>query len=202
MFYRMVKSLSFICLVRHGETDWNVVRKIQGRTDIPLNEKGIIQAQYCKKYLSKFQWDVIVSSPLQRARQTAEIINTELRLPFIVMDEFIERHYGDVEGLTIEERSSMFPDFQCPNQENFELVKNRVMEGINKLHQIYPNKKTIVVAHGGVINTLLFVLSNGEIGSGKTKLFNGCLSHIYLYKNEWKIKNYNQTSHLLEYDYL
>lgn len=188
--------MTFICLVRHGETEWNALKKIQGRTNIPLNEVGTKQAIACKSYLSECQWDVIVSSPLQRAKQTAEIINEAMNLPFIVMDDFIERNYGLIEGLTIEERALLFPDFQCPDQESFELVKNRVMKGINKLHQQFPNQNVIVVAHGGVINIILSILSNGEIGSGKTGLSNGGLSHIHFYEGQWKVKNYNQIAHL------
>ena len=63
-----------ICLIRHGETDWNVIGKLQGREDIPLNENGKIQAQYCGKALKNMVWTTIITSPLSRARQTAEII--------------------------------------------------------------------------------------------------------------------------------
>lgn len=188
--------MTLICLVRHGETEWNALKKIQGRTDIPLNEVGKKQAIACSRFLSAFQWDTIVTSPLQRAKQTAEIINESLKIPLIVLDDFIERNYGDIEGLTIEERASMFPDFQCNNQESIEFVKKRVIEGLDKLHELYPRNNIIIVAHGGVINIILSILSNGEIGTGKSRLSNGSLSHIHNYEGQWKVKNYNQISHL------
>lgn len=188
--------MTLICLVRHGETDWNSIRKIQGRTDIPINETGIRQAKDCSHFLNEFQWNVLVSSPLIRARQTAEIIKEELKLPIIVMENFIERNYGAIEGLTIEERSKLFPDLRCPGQESIEIVRERVMEGIEELHRLYQNKKIILVAHGGVINVILSILSNGMIGTGKTGLSNGSLSNIYFDEGKWKVKNYNQVSHL------
>ncbi|RUL56991.1 MULTISPECIES: histidine phosphatase family protein [Lysinibacillus] len=188
--------MTLICLVRHGETEWNALKKIQGRADIPLNNVGALQANACRSYLSEFKWDVIVSSPLKRAKQTAEIINDALSLKLHVMDDFIERNYGEIEGLTLEERAVMYPDFQCPSQETLEEVKKRVMKGINELQRLHPNKKVIVVAHGGVINIILSVLSNGRIGTGKTGLSNGCLSHIHYHDGVWSVKNYNQISHL------
>lgn len=63
-----------ICLVRHGETDWNKVGKIQGHTDIELNENGIRQAYACAEYLNNAPFELIITSPLKRAKQTAEII--------------------------------------------------------------------------------------------------------------------------------
>ncbi|MGX1428958.1 broad specificity phosphatase PhoE [Cytobacillus horneckiae] len=77
--------MTMICLIRHGETDWNAQNRIQGRTDIPLNGKGKQQAIQCGKYLALNDWDVIISSPLIRARQTAELINENTNLPITII---------------------------------------------------------------------------------------------------------------------
>ena len=61
--------------IRHGQTDWNLERKIQGCTDIPLNEKGVLDAEAAAEKVAEIKWDRIISSPLSRARQTAEILN-------------------------------------------------------------------------------------------------------------------------------
>lgn len=190
--------MTLICFVRHGETSWNVLKKIQGRTDIPLNEVGIKQAIDCKEYLSKLNWNVIVSSPLKRAIQTAEIINESLNLPLIIMEQFIERNYGTVEGLTLEERKSLKSDFHCPKQESREELIQRVLAGMNALHNQYKNQRIIVVAHGGVINSLLSYFSNGEIGSGKTFLTNGGLTYFRFQEGRWVIQQYNQNSHITD----
>src|SRR5690606_40156857 len=97
-----VINITTICLIRHGETDWNAQRRIQGRTDIPLNEKGIQQARECRDFLKNSEWDVIITSPLKRAKQTAEIINEALNIDLIEMDDFIEKSFGDVEGVTLQ----------------------------------------------------------------------------------------------------
>lgn len=188
--------MTMICLIRHGETDWNAQNRIQGRTDIPLNEKGKQQAIQCGKYLALNDWDVIISSPLKRARQTAELINENTNLPITIMDDFIERCFGDGEGLTFSERQERFPDGVIPGYESTETLILRIMSGIEKINKQYPKKKVLLVAHGAVISSILSHLSNGEIGSGKTRLLNACISNLQFMENKWMIQNYNQVDHL------
>ncbi|MFD2045679.1 histidine phosphatase family protein [Ornithinibacillus salinisoli] len=188
--------MTSICLIRHGETNWNAAGRIQGKTDIPLNEKGIEQAENCGASLHPSDYDVLISSPLKRAKNTAEIINKYLNLPILEIKEFQERSFGDAEGLTIEERKLRFPDGQYPNQEEREAFSQRVMGAIEEVKRRFPDKRVLVVAHGAVINQILSILSNGEIGSGKTKLMNTCISNIHFHEEQWCIKNYNQIDHL------
>ncbi|ANU10987.1 hypothetical protein A1A1_07944 [Planococcus antarcticus DSM 14505] len=188
--------MTIVCLIRHGETDWNALGKIQGKTDIPLNAAGTQQARQCGAYLTASDWDLIITSPLQRARQTAEIINETLGLPFVEMDEFVEKHFGDAEGLTFKERAFTFPDRHYPNQEDNGSFSERLATGLEIINDCYLDKRVLLVSHGGVINAILGKLSDGEIGSGKTRLLNACLSHIHFDENNWIIRNYNQVSHL------
>jgi uncharacterized phosphatase len=186
-------------LVRHGETEWNALRMLQGSTDIPLNNTGILQAEECSQFLKNSSWDIIITSPLRRAKQTAKIIKTNINVPFIEMAEFKERHFGDAEGMTKQERRKKYPDKIYPNQEDYSIFSNRIMGGLQKVNEQYKDKKILLVAHGAVINAILTTFSNGEIGSGKTKLINACLSNIHFEKDKWKIKDFNQTSHLSNY---
>ena len=195
-----MKSLTFICLVRHGETDWNFIGKIQGRTDIPLNNIGVKQAEECCNALKGSSWDVLITSPLKRAKQTAEIINIEINIPLKEMGEFVERSYGDAEGMLPTERMTKYPDTNYPNQEDRQSLNKRVMDGLKKINQIYKGKKVLLVAHGAVINTILAHLSNGEIGSGKTKLVNACISNIEKVEEDWKIRDYNQIGNVSQYN--
>ena len=73
------------------------------------------------------------------------------------------------------------------------------MDGVHIIIDKFPNKKVILVAHGAVINSILATLSKDEIGSGKTKLVNACLSNIHFFENEWKIKDFNLVTHLSQY---
>ncbi|MCM3567991.1 histidine phosphatase family protein [Neobacillus mesonae] len=188
--------MTTICIVRHGETDWNLAGKLQGSTDIPLNEKGIQQAKESGQYLKNSNWEVIITSPLKRAKRTAEIINESLNIPLVVMEEFKEKYFGDAEGMTFEERRRAFPDYQYPNEEDQSHFMNRLMAGLEKINQNYKDKRVLLVAHGAVIGSLLAQLSNGELGRGKIKIQNACMNEIQFCEDCWEIKSYNQISHL------
>nr|GGG86482.1 putative phosphatase PhoE [Virgibacillus oceani] len=161
-----------------------------------MNATGIQQAEECGEFLKTLHWDVVITSPLKRAKQTAEIINKRLQIPLIEMGEFVEKSFGDAEGMTVEERMKAFPNNAYPNQEDNKLLKIRVMKGIHKINEKYRNKKVLLVAHGAVINSILGTLSKGEIGSGKTKLINACISNIQFFEEQWSVNNFNQISHL------
>ena len=185
-----------ICLVRHGETDWNKAGKLQGHTDIELNENGLKQAEQCAQFLKGSGYEIVLTSPLKRAKQTAQIIAQNNALPIIEAPLFIERNYGQAEGMSYEERIEKFPNRNYPNQETKEALRERVIKGLKQIREQRSEQKIILVAHGGIINCILAVLSNDEIGSGKTKLANACLSEIIYEKNVWAIKSFNEITHL------
>jgi uncharacterized phosphatase len=149
--------VTYLYLVRHGETDWNLARKIQGKTDIPLNETGRRQAWETGKLLSRRRWHGIVSSPLARAAETARIIAEELGLPAPdMLDAIVERDYGDAEGLTGAELHTLFPEGTVvPGRESREAVTDRAMPALIELAEQNLGRSIIVVSHGGVIRSLL-----------------------------------------------
>lgn len=114
------------------------------------------------------------------------------------MEEFKEKFFGDAEGMLLKERLALYPDHQYPNQEDDEALSNRIMTGLEKIHQVYQNQKVLLVAHGAVINSILAQLSNGELGYGKTKLQNACINEIHFCGNQWKLASYNQVAHLTQ----
>lgn len=188
--------MTTICLIRHGETDWNAAGRLQGKTDIPLNYTGVKQAEACGTFLTSSHYDVLITSPLKRARQTAEIINQLLHLPLIVMDDFAERYFGDAEGMTYDERRTSFPDKNYPNQEETEDFLNRIMTGLQEINQSYPNQKVLLVAHGAVIKAILTHFSEDDTLIPQNRLMNGCISNIHFEKEKWNVKDFNRTEHL------
>ncbi|MDQ1526168.1 MAG: putative phosphatase, partial [Microbacteriaceae bacterium] len=124
--------MTFLYLVRHGETDWNRERRIQGSTDIPLNATGREQARRTGRLLARRHWDGIVSSPLSRASETARIIASEAGLPEPeLLSGIVERSYGKAEGLTEAELSHLFPgDIRVPGRESREHVASRVIPAL------------------------------------------------------------------------
>jgi len=188
--------LTTICLVRHGETDWNVERRLQGTTDTPLNSTGVKQAQACSVYLASSSYDVLITSPLKRARQTAEIINQQLHLPLQVMTEFKERHFGEAEGMSYEARRSLYPDKNYPNQEEEDDFHERIMTGLQHVNQLYPDQKVLLVSHGAVIKAILKTFSDQENILENDRLMNGCISNIQFHNEKWNVKDFNRTAHL------
>lgn len=87
-----------IGILRHGKTDWNVVHKIQGRTDIPLNEEGISSAREARKTVADCHFDICYVSPLIRARQTAAIVTEGSGIEIITDERLIEISFGETEG--------------------------------------------------------------------------------------------------------
>lgn len=161
-----------------------------------MNHTGIRQAEECAAFLRPADYDVLITSPLKRAKRTAEIINNNLNLPFVEMEDFKERAFGDAEGMTMKERLTAYPDKNFPNREEIDTFTKRVMDGIDTITQSYPDKSVLLVAHGAVINIILTVVSNGEIGADKTKLLNACISNIHFQEDQWNVKNYNLVEHL------
>ncbi|NQD41453.1 histidine phosphatase family protein, partial [Glutamicibacter halophytocola] len=97
--------------VRHGQTQWNLEGRLQGSSDIPLNDTGRSQAREAVKVLGAGGWDVIVSSPLSRARETAQIIAEGLGLELgPSYDLLIERDYAQGEGMVETEALALWPD--------------------------------------------------------------------------------------------
>ena len=184
-----------ISFVRHGETEWNALGKIQGQTDIPLNKKGIQQAKECGVFVGQSPWDVLITSPLKRAKQTAEEINQHIKLDIIDMAEFMEKYFGDAEGMTKEDRLKKYPDRNYLNQEETTDLISRVMAGIHKIHNNHQGLNVLVVAHGGVINAILAELSVGKV-SEKTELINGGITTISMRQNQWIIEQINYIDHL------
>jgi broad specificity phosphatase PhoE len=144
-------------LVRHGETDWNRQRRIQGMTDIPLNETGRAQARATGALLSRRRWDAVYASPLSRARETAELIAAELSLPApTLLDELVERDYGDAEGMDWLQVETQFPHGSAvPGRETREQVAARVVPALVRLAESRPGQALVVVSHGGAIRAVL-----------------------------------------------
>ncbi|RKQ33739.1 histidine phosphatase family protein [Kocuria tytonis] len=168
-------SETTLTLIRHGQTDWNLQRKLQGRSDIPLNDTGRDQARTVGRELaaSGEHWDALVSSPLQRARETAEIIGEQIGLPLSrTYDDLVERAFGEVEGYdctgtTDDERHALM-------EEHGEVAEDVVQRGLSVLRRIiadFPGEDVMVVAHGTlirltldrVLDTELPSLENGQV---------------------------------------
>lgn len=144
-----------ILLTRHGQTDWNVLGKIQGCTDTELNQTGIEQAKIAREKLLNYDIDIIISSPLKRAKKTAEIIGRGRDIPIIFDKRIEERYFGDFEGKTAKEFN--FDEIwnyklnkKYQNAESVSELFDRVENFLDNLKEKYPNKTVLLVTHGGI----------------------------------------------------
>lgn len=144
-----------LVLVRHGETDWNRTNRVQGLSDIPLNDTGRDQARRAGHRLAADHFDAVVSSPLSRAAETARIIAAEIGVPDVeLVDALVERNYGEAEGLTGPEIDARFGGV-VHARETREEVLARAKPALLALAERHPGQRVLVVSHGGVIGTLV-----------------------------------------------
>lgn len=149
-----------IYYVRHGQTDWNLARKMQGgQTEKTLNETGIEQANETRKELENVKYDIIIRSPMYRAEQTAEIINQDKNVPTIIDERIRERRLGKLEGHDItEEIENKIWDYNLnydiPEGENLYDFEKRILDFFKDIKQKYADKTVLIVAHGGVAKVI------------------------------------------------
>ena len=154
-----------ITFVRHGQTEWNRLGLVQGVSDIPLNDTGREQAREAGKFLAEdpVEWTLITSSPLSRARETAEIIAERLGYPVgEPVDDLREQNYGVAEGVTMEEFNTRWPDRQFEEGESSEELTTRGLSVLNYLDQMHPDGNVLAVSHGALIRRLISVITGIE----------------------------------------
>ena len=157
-----------IYITRHGQTTWNASRKIQGQSDEGvLDETGISQAEGLREKIRNIEFDAVFSSPLRRARKTAEIAVGDRNV--IVFDErLMERGYGEFEGVdygAVEDFYDQIWDFEAEDLSEFGGIEPiseiflRVEAVVQEIKEKYPDGNVLIVCHGGVLRIFHYVLS-------------------------------------------
>ncbi|GAB3154449.1 phosphatase PhoE [Microbacterium neimengense] len=177
--------MTHLILIRHGETDWNRARRIQGATDIPLNDTGRAQARDAGLAL-RDRHDAesplfLVSSDLQRAAETADIIATILERPVAGRyPELRERSYGEAEGVSIDELAERWgrgPDARVPGAETREQLRQRALSGLARViadaSADAAPPVVIAVAHGALIREVLAFATDEQLPADGDRLGNG-----------------------------
>ncbi len=153
-----MNAVARLLLIRHGQSEWNALRRWQGQADPPLSELGRQQAAAAATRLEPI--DVVATSTLQRSRVSAEIISEIMGCdPPIPVPELIERDVREFSGLTREQIEEQFPGFledgrRPAGWEQDDALLDRVLAGLKRLAALVGNRTAVVVTHGGVIYSL------------------------------------------------
>ena len=145
--------MTTLLLARHGETDWNRELRIQGSSDIALNELGLEQARALAAELAGVPLDAIYSSDLARARETAEAVASTHDLEIRFDPRLLERSFGSWEGFTRDDIVAL-PEGSRHDGESDEEVRARVLAAIDEIAHAHAGQQVLVVSHGGALNTL------------------------------------------------
>ena len=191
-------------LIRHGETDWNTVKRLQGATDIPLNENGEALAKVTCEGMKDISFDMIFTSPLKRAYRTAELVRGERKIPLITDNRIREIGFGDYEGVILKAEGGNIPDpdfvffFTKPDQyktppkgESIPELLKRTGDFLEELkHREDLQDKTILIStHGAAVRAMINYIEKCEIANfWKKGVHKNCgVSYVELIDGEYQI---------------
>ncbi|WP_255454098.1 MULTISPECIES: histidine phosphatase family protein [Cryobacterium] len=188
-------SPTTFALIRHGQTDWNAAMRIQGLSDIPLNDTGRAQAAEAVGHLADYDWDFIVSSTLSRAAETADLIADGLGLTVTRrIPEIVERNYGPAEGLSAGPELDALRIDGGPTgnggfigAESEADVAARGLEALRELAVAHPGARIIVVSHGTLIRLTLMKALGEFVGT----ITNAALTVASLDDTDWSLQVLN-----------
>ena len=199
-----------IIAVRHGETDWNAGGRIQGLTDIPLNDKGRWQAQRAAQQLadSREPISAIYSSDLARAHETASTIAQAYGIPVQTDTRLRERSFGDFEGSTFTELEQAYPDdiarwrardpaWAAPGGETLVALGERIQAVTEALARQHPGEQIVLVAHGGVLDMMYRFATRQAVNVQRTwELGNASINRLLWTSEGLHLVGWSDTRHL------
>ena len=187
---------TFIGLLRHGETVWNREKRIQGSGNSPLTAEGIAMSRAWGQHLitGSTKWNRIVTSPLLRAVETAELVNESLQLPLMTDQTLREKDWGRWEGLTLMQIKQNYPElletltthgweFKPPGGESRRAALTRVLGGLQTLRQRFAGENLLLVSHLGVIKSLLYHIEGRDFLPSEPKILYKNRFHIISHEN-------------------
>ena len=202
-----------IWVVRHGETPWNVERRIQGWEDTPLNDHGISQAQALGRHLAKLHQNgpvihALYSSDLQRAHHTANIAGQAIGLTPIIETGVRERHFGVLQGVifhAMDEHQpeaakiwrSREPEAELPEGESLGTFHRRVVKALDEIAARHVGQRVMVVSHGGAMDIIWRHASQVALQAPRqTPMQNASINRISISPEGWRIIDWGDVSHL------
>lgn len=197
---------TIVYITRHGQTEWNIVKRLQGRKNSPLTQSGIDRAEELAKRLDSINIDKIYTSPIERAYKTAKILKGNKEIDIITHEGLMEMDFGDYEGRTTEDILKENPHFDmdlimkgdinlcAPNGENLFNVRERVCIAMNEIINNNRGQSILVVAHGITLKALMYYFKDKDVNSevmGQTTL----TKVVVTAENEYNIVFKNDETH-------
>lgn len=195
-------------LVRHGETEWNTEKRMQGHKDSPLTENGKLQTSWLGEVLHDIEFDAIYASSSNRTKQTAEIVRSNRNLPIILSDNLKEIYMGEWEGRLTHEVEEEYPEdyynfWYNPNiykpkiGETFYDVQNRAIPEINNIITKHSGKNILVVTHTVTLKIIMSTFENRSISNlwDPPYIHPTSLSCVEIIDDKYSIKLYGDTTH-------
>ena len=175
-----------IYVMRHGQTDWNLSNKVQGQKDIELNKFGITQAEQTIEHFNNYNFDLIICSPLKRAKQTAEIINRDKNVQIIYNDALIERGLGTFEGTYSDYDSdkiyNLKMNLEINNIEPAKQFYDRVSKLLDYIKENLKDKKILLVTHSGTARAIeTYFFKTDESGNMPPETLKNCEIREYTF---------------------
>lgn len=203
-------TITRFCLVRHGETDWNAARRLQGHTDIDLNAKGLAQAKQMAHalYRINLEFDILYTSDLKRAAKTAQAIEQLFKTCAVKNVALRERHLGALQGLTTYEAPTREPELwkshlsrnikeNLRDGESIQQFSERIQTVLEQIRMQHSGKTILLVSHGGTLDMMYRIASNQPLNAEKVVTVpNASLSWISHDGLAWKVDAWADTSHL------
>lgn len=204
-------STTKLCLIRHGETTWNAERRLQGHTDIPLNAKGVQQARQMAQAIknTKLSFDALYTSDLKRAADTANAIVELFGVEARVDGALRERHFGALQGLTIQEAPLLQPaiwqahiardlEHELGGGESIRQFAIRVQTVLDKIQEQHTGKTILLVSHGGTLDMVYRIASKQALKAERVaSVPNASFNWIaYQEGKGWSVEQWADTRHL------
>lgn len=197
-----------ICFIRHGETDWNVAKRIQGQTDVPLNETGRSQALAMAFNAAHYDFQAIYSSDLERALDTANMVAERRGLVVNNLPQLRERHFGIFQGLTAEEglqQDAAAHACYIGRDVNYDFVSGesmlgfaeRVKEAVEYLLKHHPKQTIAVVSHAGVLETIYRKATGRPLHTPRDFAIPNCALNWFKFDEQgWHLEAWDDHHHL------
>jgi probable phosphoglycerate mutase len=203
-------SATSVYLVRHAETIWNAERRMQGRLDAPLSERGVQQLAPLADAMRSVPLAAVYASPLGRALRTAQAVAQSRELSVTAVEAFSEIHQGDWESSLlddIEARDGALlrawwetpQAVRMPNGESLQDVQARATSALLEIATRHAGEQVAVVAHGGVNKTLLLWALGAPLASyWRIRQHNACVNRVEVDAGRARVLSLNDTAHLGE----